>query len=616
MIRAGIRLTHKPRIAGPQPPATALKKRSQALSPALTRPEGDDAECRAMRSDGRPGNTPNGAEALVRLLSGHGVTHVFGLCGDTSLPLYDALARLDHGIRHILARDERSAAYMADGYARVTGRVGVCEGPSGGGATYILPGVAEANESSVPMLAITTDIATTSRGRFALTELDQEALFRPVAKWTRSIPTAALLPRVVRHAFAEACGGRPGAVHLGLPHDVQLQAVEEPELGAEPQGDIAPRHRAAPDPDRVRAAAELLEKARFPLILCGGGVVISGAEAELTALARRLGAPVATSISGQGSIAESDPLALGVVGSNGGTPETRAVVDEADLVVFVGCRAGSVTTERWRHPPQNGAKVIHVDVDSSVIGANYRADTAVIGDARLALAALADALPEDMPAARRGGAERVARAKREKFARFRALSYGESPPIRPERIIVELQAALPPEAVLVCDPGTPCPYVSAYYEFREAGRHFLSNRAHGALGYALSAAVGATIGRPGVPVVAILGDGSFGFTAGELETVARLGAPVLMLVLSNGCYGWIKAGQRAGYGARYYSVDFSATDHAAVARAFGIESRRVEAPRDLAPALKAALGSGGPTLIDIVTQPLHEAAAPVSEWVA
>lgn len=561
-------------------------------------------------------NNVNGAEGLVRLLSGHDISHIFGLCGDTSLPLYDALARLDHGMRHILARDERSAAYMADGYARVTGRIGVCEGPSGGGATYILPGVAEANESSVPMLAITSDIATTSRGRFALTELDQEALFRPVAKWSCTIPSGAALPRLVRRAFAEAAGGRPGAVHLGLPYDVQLQAVEEPELRPEPQGDQAPRYRAGPDPQSVRAAADLLAKARFPLILCGGGVVISGAESELTSVARRLGAPVATSISGQGSIAEDDSLALGVVGSNGGTPETRAVVDEADLVLFIGCRAGSVTTERWHHPHPDGPQVVHLDVDPSVIGANYRPHAAIVGDARLSLSALLDALPVDLPAARRGGADRVARAKKEKFARFRALGYGQSAPIRPERIILELQALLPPEAVLVCDPGTPCPYVSAYYEFRRPGRHFLSNRAHGALGYSLSAAVGAAIGRPDVPVLAIMGDGSFGFTAGELETIARLGIPITMLVLSNGSYGWIKAGQRAGYDARYYSVDFSATDHAAVARAYGITSWRVEAPNDLAKALKAALGSGGPALVDILTQPLHEAAAPVSEWVA
>jgi acetolactate synthase-1/2/3 large subunit len=345
-------------------------------------------------------------------------------------------------------------------------------------------------------------------------------------------------------------------------------------------------------------------------------VVISGAEGELAALARRLGAPVATSISGQGSIAEDDPLALGVVGSNGGTPETRAVVDEADLVMFVGCRAGSVTTERWRHPVPDGPVIIHVDADPAVMDVNYSAQARAVGDAKLVLAALVDVLPRELPSARRGGTDRVARAKGEKFARFRALSYGEDPPLRPERIVSELQAILPPEAILVCDPGTPCPYVSAYYEFRRAGRQFLSNRAHGALGYALPAALGASLGRPGVPVLAIMGDGSFGFTAGELETVVRIGAPIIMLVLSNASYGWIKAGQRAGYDARYFSVDFSSTDHAAVARAYGIESWRVTAPRELAPALTAALAASGPALIDITTQPLHEAAAPVSEWVA
>jgi acetolactate synthase I/II/III large subunit len=573
-------------------------------------------KARMREGSGRADNRANGAEAVVRLLAGHGVTHVFGLCGDTSLPLYDALARLDHGIRHILTRDERSAAYMADGFARVSGRVGVCEGPSGGGATYILPGIAEANESSVPLLAITSDIATTSRGRFALTELDQEALFRPVAKWNCTIPSGAALPRLVRRAFAEATGGRPGAVHVGLPYDVQMQPVDESELWTEPGGDRAPRWRVAPDGRAVEQAIALLAEARAPLILCGGGVVISGAERDLAELTRRLNAPLATSISGQGSIAEDHPLALGVVGSNGGTPATRAVVDEADLILLVGCRAGSVTTERWRHPRPDGRKFIHIDADPAVLGTNYRADAALIGDARLSLAALLDGVPVEPSAKRWDGADLVARAKREKFERFQALASNNVTPIRPERIIAELQSALPPEAVLVCDPGTPCPYVSAYYEFRRSGRHFLSNRAHGALGYALSAAVGASFGRSGVPVLAIMGDGSFGFTAGELETVARLSVPITMLVLSNQSYGWIKAGQRAGYGGRYFSVDFSATDHAAVGRAYGIPSWRVEAPAELGPILRTALGTAGPTLIDIITQPLQDAAAPVSEWVA
>lgn len=170
--------------------------------------------------------------------------------------------------------------------------------------------------------------------------------------------------------------------------------------------------------------------------------------------------------------------------------------------------------------------------------------------------------------------------------------------------------------MLVCDPGTPCPYFSAYYEFLEAGRHFISNRAHGALGYSMAAAAGAHFGRPRAKVVAVMGDGSFGFTAGELETLVRCRIPLMMVVISNGSYGWIKAGQKTGFGERYYSVDFSRTDHARVAEAYGVKGWRVERPDALKPALAAAAEHGGPALVDIVTQPLHEAKAPVSEWVA
>jgi acetolactate synthase I/II/III large subunit len=278
-------------------------------------------------------NRLSGAEAFVRMLQRHGVRHVFGLCGDTSLPLYDALYRLDHGITHVLTRDERSAAYMAYAYARVTGRVGVCEGPSGGGATYILPGVVEANESSIPVLAVTTDIAVGARGRYVLTELDQQALFRPLTKSTRVIDRADQIPGAVRAAFRRMTSGRPGAAHLGLPFDVQRDPVHEAAVHADATLATYPARRAAPDPAAVEAAAKAILSAERPLLLCGGGPVIAGAQAELGALADLLDAPVATAISGQGSIAEDHPLALGVVGSNGGTAETRAVVDQADLVV-------------------------------------------------------------------------------------------------------------------------------------------------------------------------------------------------------------------------------------------------------------------------------------------
>jgi len=565
-------------------------------------------------------NQLSGAEAFVRMLQLHGVRHIFGLCGDTSLPLYDALYRLDHRISHILTRDERSAAYMADAYARVTGRVGVCEGPSGGGATYILPGVVEADESSIPVLAVTTDIAVGSRGRYVLTELDQEALFRPLTKWNRVLDRAAKIPEVVRAAFRHMTTGRPGAAHIGLPFDVQKEPVVEADVHADPTLGVFPARRTAPEPAAIVAAAEAILSAGSPLLICGGGPVIAGATAELKALAELLEVPVATTISGQGAIAEDHPLAAGVVGSNGGTPATRDLVDRADLVVFVGCRAGSVTTERWRHPAPGKVRVVHIDVDPAVIGANYPTEVAVVGDARLALAQLRDEVARfvDIPPDRSQGLgrEAVAKAKAEKFAAFAELARSDEVPIRPERIVATLQDLLPEDAIILADAGTPCPYFSAYYEQRRTGRQFISNRAHGALGYALPASVGAQIGRPEAKCIAVMGDGSFGFASGELETIVRLGLPITMVVIANATFGWIKAGQRSGFDGRYFAVDFSPGQHARIAEAYGVKSWRAEEPADLKPALAAALAADGPTLVDVVTQPLHEAQAPVSEWIA
>ncbi len=576
---------------------------------------GNTVNISAMNKPVEPhASTLTGAEAVVEMLRGHGVEVLFGLCGDTSLPFYDALARLPHGMRHILTRDERSAAYMADGYARVSGKVGVCEGPSGGGATYILPGVIEANESSVPLLAITTDVSVASRGRYTLTEVDQRTLMRPLTKWNAVLDRSADIPRVFRAAFNAMTTGRPGAAHIALPFDVQNGPVERDDVWADPSLGNCPSRRVGPDPFYVELAAKLLRGAKRPTFICGGGVVISGAERELVEVAERLSAPVATTISGKGTIADDHPLAVGVVGSNGGTPETRAIVDAADLVIFVGCRAGSVTTERWRHPVPGKVKVIHLDVDPAVIGANYRVDVPLVGDARLVLEALGQSL-EATPG-RALEAAQVKKAKDAKFAKFASLARSEEKPIRPERVVSELSQALDPDAILVADPGTPCPYFSAFFPVRGSGRRAFSNRAHGALGYSMSAAVGAHFGRPGVKCVAVMGDGSFGFTSGELETIVRLNLPITFVVISNSVYGWIKAGQKTGYGQRYFSVDFSTTDHAAVASAYGVKSWRVADPGDLAGALRAALAHGAPSLVDVLCQPLHEAKAPVSEWVA
>jgi acetolactate synthase-1/2/3 large subunit len=557
--------------------------------------------------------TMTGAEAVVEMLQKHGVEIIFGLCGDTSLPFYDALARLPHGMKHVLTRDERHAAYMADGYARVSGKVGVCEGPSGGGATYILPGLVEANESSVPVLAITSDISVSSRGRFTLTELDQGALMKPLTKWNAVLDRSADIPRVFRTAFNEMTSGRPGAAHIALPYDVQNGPVDRADVWADPSLNLYPSRRVGADPFHVELAAKLLRGAAKPVLIVGGGVVLSGGESELVELAERLNAPVATTISGQGSISEEHALAVGVVGSNGGTPETRGIVDQADLVFFVGCRAGSVTTERWRHPAPGKTKVIHLDVDPKVPGTNYRVDVPLIGDAKLVLAALNEALHGTK---RQLDAAAVKKARDAKFAKFSKLAESNDTPVKPERVVAELSKALDADAIVVADPGTPCPYLSAYYPVRRTGRTLYSNRAHGALGYSLSSSVGAHLGRPGVKTVAVMGDGSFGMCVGELETVVRLKLPITFIVISNAVYGWIKAGQKTGFQKRYFSVDFDSTNHARVAEAYGVKTWSVSDPQKLGAALREAIAHGGPSLVDVICQPLHEAKAPVSEWVA
>ncbi len=563
-------------------------------------------------------NQMSGAEAFVTMLQRYGVRHVFGLCGDTSLPVYDAFYRLDHGITHILTRDERSAAYMADAYARVTGKVGVCEGPSGGGATYILPGVVEANESSIPVLAVTTDIGVGSRGRYVLTELDQKALFAPLTKWNDVVLQAEQIPATMRGAFRAMTTGCPGSAHIGLPFDVQKQPVDEALLGADPRHQAYPADRAGPDPVHVEKLTEALLAAANPVIIAGGGPVISGAFDELQQLAERLAIPVATTISGQGAIAETHPLVVGVVGSNGGVPATRAVIDAADCVIFIGCRAGSVTTERWRYPKPGQQKILHIDIDPEAIGTNYDTEASLVGDAKLALAAINFLLDEQQASTpeRKLNAAFLEKARAEKFEVFQRLAQSEETPIRPERVIDTLGKVLPDDAVIVADPGTPCPYISAYYPIRRTGRHFISNRAHGALGYALPAVVGAQIGRPDAKCVAVMGDGSFGFACGEMETIQRLGLPVTLIVINNAAFGWIKAGQRSGFDERYFSVDFSRGKHAAIARAFGIDAFEVDEPAALDAVLKQAINADHPTLIDITCQPLHEANAPVSEWIA
>jgi acetolactate synthase-1/2/3 large subunit len=556
-------------------------------------------------------NSMNGAEAMVRLLEANGVEYIFGLCGDTSLPFYDALCTLDHKIKHILTRDERHASYMAEAYARVTGKIGICEGPSGGGATYIIPGVIEANESSVGLIAITSDVARSSVGKYPLTELRQDELFKPLTKWNAILENAKNLPSLIRKAFRVSSTGRPGATHLCFPIDVQKSEIDPSDIWSQKDFSTFPAWPTRSSKEKIKDFVKIIEQSSKPLIICGGAILFSKAEKKFKEIVEKYNIAVASTISGKGSLEDDHQNYLGVVGSNGAVLETREVVQNADLVIFIGCRAGSVTTEKWQYPNRN-QKIIHIDNDPEVISANYKTELSIVSDAKLFLEDLQEIGLQKVF----NGTEDIKKSKESKWKNFYNLAKSSSLPIKPERIVSDLNSVLPDDCYIVADAGTPCPYFSAFFKLKKSGKYFLTNRAHGALGYALPAAIGVQIGRPNNRVVSIMGDGSFGLAVGELETAVRLKLPIIFIVLSNSVYGWIKAGQKTSFEERYYSVDFTRTNHAEVAKAYGLDSFRVEKPEDIQKTVEKALSLNKPCLVDIISEPLQDAKAPVSEWIA
>ena len=554
----------------------------------------------------------NVAERVVETLVASGVEHVFGVPGDTSIALYDAFCRAQARLRHVMARDERGAAFMADVYARLSGRVGVCEGPSGGGATYMVPGLAEAQGSSIPLLALITDNPLSYAHQGALTDVDQQTLFRAVSKWTARVEQGELAEHMLRRALRLATSGRPGVAQLTLPKDVLSQEAG----GAAPraQGEV-PRER--PDAGAVERAAELLRAARRPVAVAGGGVHSARAYAELVALAERLAMPVATTINGKGAVAETHALALGVVGANGGRDYANAWVREADLVFFIGTKANYVDTANWTVPPRDGERtILQLDVDPAEVGNNYPVAVGLVGDARLGLQDLCEALgPLHREQERAGVAAEIARRARGFWQGFERAAAEEGSPVRPERVIRVLAAALPAEHVIVADPGTPTPYVAAMFRVGRAGRTVVIPRAHGGLGYAIPGVVGARLARPDSAVVGLVGDGSFTMSAGELATVRRIGGRVVLIHFNNGCFGWIKMLQHRECQGRYFGVDFpEGIDYVRVVEGFGLRAWRVERGDEFPGALRQALATGEPAFIDVLTPPEHVVVPPVAAW--
>lgn len=563
----------------------------------------------------------NGAQLLVQTMRQHGIEHIFGLPGDTGMAFYDALYD-EPAITHVMTRDERSASFMADVYARVANRLGVTEGPSGGGATYIIPGVAEAHGSAVPLLCLTSDTPISQQHRNVLTELDQVALFRPVTGWTERVPVADTMGDAARRAIRMALGGRPGASHLSLPADSLENEIGAPvNRGDEDRlSDRLPLSRPRADRDQLELAARLIVEAERPVIVAGGGVLASGAWNVLTEIAESTGIPVATSINGKGAIAETSPASIGVVGGNGARTYANAWVAEADLVFFIGTRTDSTTTDAWKLPSRTAPPVtIHLDVAEREIGNTYPNAAFLLGDARATLEDLRDALDSEsqsLKSRHKGRIERLQVQRAQYFDQVEAAARSDQYPMKPQRVVREMREILDDDVVIVADPGTPTPYLGAQYPLRRPGRTTVIPRAHGGLGYALPGVVGAAHAAGERRVIGLMGDGSFGMSVGELETISRLGLPVVLIQTANQTFGWIKELQHLYHDRRYYSVDFNGVAYADIARGFGLNGVDVGDADGFAPALREALASGKPTFINVQTEAQMTETPPVSSWEA
>lgn len=547
----------------------------------------------------------NAAEAVIHSLQAHDVEHIFGVCGDTSVGLYRAFAELDHTLTHVLARDERSAAFMADAYARLANKPGVCEAPSGGGATYLLPGLAEANDSSIPVIGLNTNIPLQYRGRGVLTELDQDRLFDPLTKWNTTVQDPALIPHTLRQAFRHATTGRPGAVHVSLPMDV-LAGTTSQSIRADPETTRYPAYRPPPNPESIEEAAALLAQADRPVAVVGGGIYSSQASTTLRSFTDHTGIPAATTLTAAGCLGDS-PYSIGVIGENGGRLDAEDVVRDADTILLLGTAVESVWTHKWTLLPD--VPIIHADIDPTTIGRNYHPDVALHGDLRPIL----DALIKELPASQKWSTDVLQQRRTDWWAHPESAFTADAYPLLPERLVRDTHTVLDEDAIIVSDPGTTCPYFAAYYPFKRPGRHWVTPRAHGALGYAIPGVVGAHFAKPDHHIIGFTGDGSLGTTAGELETLARYELPVTVVVINNAGFSWIEAGQR-NYADFSWGVDFTELNYAELAESFGLDGHRVTATDEYVPALERAVSADTPTLIDVPVEPLPSAGNPPVEW--
>jgi acetolactate synthase-1/2/3 large subunit len=537
-----------------------------------------------------------GSQYFAEALQAAGVTHVFFV----PVVLTPALVELDRrGIVGVMTHGEKSAVYMADGYARAARRIGVCMAQVIGAAN-LAAGLRDPLLAGAPILAITGGPTPQHRHRRVYQEIDDFSLFAPLTKFNARIDAVDRLPDLLAQAVRCATTGCPGPVHLEFAGHFG-QAIEgAADLGPpfDPRFVRVPPFRPAAEPNAVEQAARLLESAERPVLVAGGGVPLSGARAEVLELAERLGMPVATSLNAKGILAENHPLSVGVCGTYS-RPCANRIVTEADLVFFAGSRTGSQVTNFWRIP-RPGARVIQLDLAPEELGRHYPAAVALCGDGKTVLRQLLDVV---QPRRRESWRQRVAEVVAEWRREVEPLRSSNATPMRPERICRELQEALPADAILVSETGHAGIWTGTHLELHHAGQTYL--RAAGSLGWGLPAALGARCACPDRPVICFSGDGGFYFHVGELETAVRYGINTVSVINNNHSLSQETLIFRDAYGGEQRSGfkmwQFEDLNLARVAEAFGCHAERVEQPAQLRPALERALASGRPAVLDVVS---------------
>lgn len=543
-------------------------------------------------------------DLLAEMLVSYGVRYGFGIPGGQTIPLYNAMARRPDQVRHVLIRDERTGPYAADAYARVSGRLAVCDAVPGPGVVKLPSGLSEALTSSVPLIAIAGDLPRDWQrlGRYACAAqgLDQVNLLTPVSKAVIPVTSQSALPEAVRRAFREATSGRPGPVVLDIPADVFSEQWDPQALPAttEERFGTFPAVRVRPPVEDIERAARLLLAAERPVIVVGGGGLISGASDAVQVLAEALQIPIATTVSGKGTVSEEDPLSVGVLGGQYGEESANTVVRNADVVFLVGFKSSQQSTFVWKLP-EAGQRIIHLDIDPYEIGKIFPTEVGLVGDARTGLQDVLARIRADQsrPPARGAWLEQVASAKAawqedvEHDARART-------PIAPQHVMHELQRQLDPEDIIVSDASFSIGWVASFYDVRRAGRRCLFPRGSATLGFGLPGAIGARLAAPDHRVICFTGDGGFAYALSELATCRKYNLRITVVVLNNSCLGYSRWGERLG-DENYKDVEFPATDFAAIARGFGCTGFRTDVPGQLGDVLAQALATDGPVVVDV-----------------